>query len=116
MAHIFNVSFTNKLEAIRVCVLSHFSHVQLFVTLWTTACQAPLSKGFSRQEYWSGLLRLPPEDLHNPAIKPTPLMSPALAGGFLTTSSTWEAPRGRIALRLNVQAKLLGLEFKLYRY
>ena len=38
-----------------VCVLSHFSRVQLFVTLWTIACQARLSMGFSRQEYWSGL-------------------------------------------------------------
>ena len=36
-----------------VCELSHFSCVQLFVTLWTVACQAPLSLGFSRQEYWS---------------------------------------------------------------
>ena len=39
-----------------ICTLSHFSHVQLFVTLWTVAHQAPLSVGFSRQEYWSGLL------------------------------------------------------------
>ena len=38
-----------------VCMLSHFSHVQLFVILWTVAHQAPLSMGFSRQEYWSGL-------------------------------------------------------------
>ena len=39
----------------RVCMLSHCSHVQLFVTLWTIAHQAPLSMGFSKQEYWSGL-------------------------------------------------------------
>ena len=38
-----------------MCVLSHFSHVRLFVTPWTVAHQAPLSIGFSRQEYWSGL-------------------------------------------------------------
>ena len=37
-----------------VCMLSHFSHVQLFVALWTVAHQAPLSMGFSRQEYWCG--------------------------------------------------------------
>ena len=37
-------------------MLSHFSHVRLFMILWTVACQAPLSMGFSRQEYWSGLL------------------------------------------------------------
>ena len=47
--------------------------------------------GFSRQEYWSGLPCPPPGDLPNPGIEPTFLMSSALAGGFLTTSATWEA-------------------------
>ena len=51
-------------------VLSHFSHVRLFVTPWTIACQASLSMGFSRQEYWSGLPWLPPGDLLNSGIKP----------------------------------------------
>ena len=51
------------------CMLSCFSHVQLFVILWTVDCQAPLSMGFSRQEYWSGLPCPPPEDLLNPGIK-----------------------------------------------
>ena len=76
------------------CVLSHFSHVWLFVTLWTVACQAPLSMGFSRQEHWSGLPWPPPGDLPNPGIKfmsLTYISSPALAGGFFTTSTTWEA-------------------------
>ena len=50
-------------------VLSHFSHVWLFVTLWTVACQAPLSMGFSRQEYWSELPCCPPGDLPHPGIK-----------------------------------------------
>ena len=45
---------------------------------------------FSRQEYWSGLSFSPPGDLPEPGIKPTSLMSPALAGGFFTTSTTWE--------------------------
>ena len=54
-------------------------------------CQAPLSMGFSRQEYWSGLPRPPPGDLPDPGIKPVSLMSPALAGGFFTTSAIWEA-------------------------
>ena len=54
-------------------------------------CQAPLSMGFSGQEYWSGLLCPPPGDLPNPGIEPLSLMSPALAGGFFTTSATWEA-------------------------
>ena len=56
-------------------VLSHFSCVQLSVTLWAVAHQGPLSTGFSRQEYWSGLPCPPPEDLPNPEIK---LRSPEL--------------------------------------
>ena len=77
----------------RVCVVSWFSHVQLFATLWTIACQAPLSMGFSRQEYWSGLPCPPPGDLPNPGIEPASLTSPALAGGFFTTDTTWEIPK-----------------------
>ena len=50
------------------------------VTPWTVACQAPLSMGFSKQEYWSGLLFHSPGDLPDPGIEPT---SPALGGGFL---------------------------------
>ena len=55
------------------------------------AHQAPLSMGFSRQEYWSGLLFPLPGDLPDPGIEP--IMSPALAGGSSTTSGIWEAPR-----------------------
>ena len=47
--------------------------------------------GFSRQEYWSGLPFPPSEDLHDTGIEPVSLMSPALTGGFFTTSATWEA-------------------------
>ena len=65
-----------------VCVLSCFSYVGLFVTLWTIACQAPLSMGFSRKEYWSGLLCPPSGNLSDPGIEPVFLMSPALAGSF----------------------------------
>ena len=54
------------------------------------ACQALLSKEFSWQEYWSGLLCPPPGDLPNPGIEPESLMSPTLAGGFFTTNSTWD--------------------------
>ena len=64
-----------------------FSRVWLFATLWTVACQAPLSMGFSRQEYWSGL----PCNLPSTVIEPASLMSPVLVGGFFTTSATWEA-------------------------
>ena len=49
-------------------MISHFSRVRLFVTLWTVAHKAHLSMGFSRQEYWSGLLCLPPGDLPDPGI------------------------------------------------
>ena len=52
----------------RTHMLSLFSHVQLFVTPWSVAHQAPLSMGFSRQEYWSGLLCAPPGDLPDPGI------------------------------------------------
>ena len=51
-------------------VLSHFHPIQLFATLWTVVLLAPLSMGFSRQEYWSGLPFPFPGDLPNPAIKP----------------------------------------------
>ena len=61
------------------------------VTLWTIAHQAPLFVGFSRQEYWSRLLCPPPGDPHDPGIKPRSPVSPALGGGFFTTSNTWEA-------------------------
>ena len=79
------------------CVLSHFSCFQLFVTLWTVAHQAPLSVGFSRQEYWSGLPFPSPGDLPNLGIEPVSLTSPALGGGFFTTSATWEAPTRKFA-------------------
>ena len=73
------------------CVLSHFSRVQLFATPRTVARQAPLSMGFSRQEYWHGLPCPPPGDLPDLGIEPGSLMSPALSGKFFTTSATWEA-------------------------
>ena len=57
----------------------------------TAARQAPLSMGFSRQEYWSGLPCLPPNNLPDPGIEPVSLTSPVLAGGIFTTSATWEA-------------------------
>ena len=68
-----------------------FSHVQLFVAPWAVAHQAPLSVGFSRQEYWRELPRPPLGDFSDPGIKPVSLTSPALAGRFFTTSATWEA-------------------------
>ena len=61
------------------------------VAPWTVACQAPLSMGFPCQEYWNVLPFATPGDLPDPWIKPTSLVSPALAGRFFTTSATWEA-------------------------
>ena len=72
------------------CVLKS---LQSCPTLWDSmdcSVQAPLSMGFSTQEYWSGLPCPPPGDLPDPGIKPTSLMSPALAGRFFTTSATWK--------------------------
>ena len=71
-------------------VLSCFSCVLLFETPWAVALQAPLSMGFSCQEYWSRFSFLSPGDLPNPGIEPMSHKSPALAGGFFTTSTTWE--------------------------
>ena len=64
------------------------SHVQL-LTLWTVACQAPLSMGLSRQEYWSGLPCPPPWDLHDPRIELASLASPVLAGRIFTDCATY---------------------------
>ena len=71
-------------------MLGHFNGIQLFVTLWTVAQQAPLSMGFSRQEYWSGLPCPPPGDIPNPGIKPASYLS-CIAGGIITTWAAWEA-------------------------
>ena len=68
-------------------MLGRFSHVRLFVTLWNIVLQAPLSIGFSRQEYWRGFPCPSRGNLPNPGIKPTSLTSPALADMFLTTST-----------------------------
>ena len=78
-------------QVVCVHVLSHFSRVWLCATLWTVACQAPLSMEFSRLEYWSGLTFPSPGDLPNPGIEPASLASHALTGWFFTTSATWEA-------------------------
>ena len=73
------------------CMCVKLRHcVWLFTTPWTVACQAPLSMGFLRQEFWSGLPFPSSRDLLNPEIKPTSLLSPGLAGMFFTSSATWE--------------------------
>ena len=76
------------------CVLSRFSCDLLFATLWTVAHQAPLSKGFSRQEYWIGLPCPPPVELPKPGIKSVSLTYTALAGEFFTPNAC-EALKGK---------------------
>ena len=71
-----------------MCVLSCFRRVQLFLTLCTVCCQAPLSMGFSRQEYWSRWPFPPPGDLPDPGIEP---VSPALQVDSLPLSQ-WGSP------------------------
>ena len=73
-------------SAMHVCVLSRFSRVQLLGTLWTVACQAPLSMGFPRQEYWNGLPCPPPRDLPDPGIKYKSPEAPALQADSLPLS------------------------------
>ena len=73
-----------------LCVKSFQSYPTLFDPM-TAAHQALLSMGFSKEDCWSGLPCLPPGDLPDPGIEPTSLISPALVGGFFTTSATWEA-------------------------
>ena len=81
-----------------VCVYVHAKSLQSCPTLCNPmdySPQAPLSMGFSRQEYWSGLPCPPPGDLPDPGIKPISLMFPALAGRFFTASAAWEALESR---------------------
>ena len=79
-----------KLLSTRACVRAKWlqSCLTLHHPMDCRARQAPLSIGFSRQDYWSGLPCSPPGDLPDPGIKPLSLMCPALAGGFFTTGAT----------------------------
>ena len=88
----------------QACMPSYFSHVQLFATPWTVAHQAPLSMGFSRQEFWSGLPRPLPCHLPNPGIEPR---SPALQADSLPSEPPANPPtvlaksnKNRLALEL----------------
>ena len=78
-------------QCVRPCLLSRFSHVWLFVTLWTVAHQALLSMGFSKQEYWRSLLQ-GIFSIQGLKLCPESVTSPALAGRCFTTRATWEAP------------------------
>ena len=95
ICRLFNDGHSNRCEVIYIVVLIcislivrltifscaySLSHVRFFATPWTVACQAPLSMGFSRQGYWSGLPFPSPSDLPNPGIEP---VSPALQADSL---------------------------------
>ena len=87
-------NYTCTLKNICITVYEHAKLLQWFWLLetpWTAGCQAPLCMRFSRQQHWSGLLCSQLGNLPNPGIKLKSLMSPALAGGFFTTTATWEA-------------------------
>ena len=86
------VSLTKQLLTLpyTVCACSVASIMSDSATLWTVARQNSLSRGFSRQEYWSGL-PCSPGDLPYPRIEPTSLLSSALADGCFITSTSWEA-------------------------
>ena len=75
---------------VHASVLNCFSRVRFFATLWTVTCQAPLTMGFSRREYWSGLPCPSPGDLPYPGVETASLAPPALTGGVCTTE-----PSGR---------------------
>ena len=75
------------------------SCVRLFAAPWTVARQTPLSMGFFRQEYWSGLPFPSPGDLPDPGIEPGSPTSPASAGGFFITSATWKADQSALEIR-----------------
>ena len=108
--------FATSAYAVLCAVLSH---VQFFATPCTVALQAPLSKEFSRQEYWSGLPFPPPEDLPDPGIRPGSLVSPSLASRFFTTASprifsfknySRNSPGGRVA-KITSSSQCRGPEF-----
>ena len=88
--------FKDSLTSFLACVRA--KSLQSCLTLRPhVARQAPLSMGFSRQEHWTGLPCPPPEALPNPGVEPKP---PAMAGGFFTTSTTWEAPASFSAFQI----------------
>ena len=76
------------LRDLAVCVLSHFSCAQL-CDLMDYSLPGSSAHGIVQQEYWSGLPGPPLGDLPHPGIEPESLMSPALAGGFFTSSAIW---------------------------
>ena len=83
----YNWHIKSTITSLKWSKVKSLSRVQLFVTPWTVAYWAPLSMGFSRQEYWSGLPFPSPGKLPNPETEPVSL---ALVGRFFSTSASWE--------------------------
>ena len=107
----YGINRTYCFSSGHVWVLSHFSRFWLFATLWSVAFQAPLSTGFSRQEYWNGLPCPPPGNLPNSGIEPKSLKSPALVGGFFTIKATWEAlSSGHAGIKRQLKCELIILK------
>ena len=82
-----------KIPVLKLCVCVRAKSLQSCLTLRNTLDSSPPGSsvhGILQQEHWSGLLCPPPEDLSDPGIRPESRTSPALAGGFFTTSATWE--------------------------
>ena len=88
-------------------MLSCFSHIRLFLTPWTIVCQGPLSVGFSRQEYWSGLPCAPVGDLQNSGIKPG---SPALQAYSLPSEPPGKPLTLIRAMEMNRHSRVWGLQ------
>ena len=82
---------------VKSCLYCFLIPIRLFVTPWTAACQAPLSLGFPRQEYWSELPFSSPRDLPNPGIEPR---SPSLAGRFFTTDQPGKPLNSHLSIYL----------------
>ena len=91
--HIYDHTLTHIHKPTCAYMLSCFSRVRIPESLWTIAYQALLSSGFSSQEHWSGLPCPPPGALPDQRIESTPLIPPALADRFFTTSTTWKTPK-----------------------
>ena len=107
--HCTKNSFNMSISAIDY-VTQWLSHVRFFTTPWTVTHQAPLSMGFSRQEYWSGLPFSTPRDLPDPETEFTSLASPAMASGFFTTGQQIIIPN--LQMRSWRFSKIKGFDHK----
>ena len=102
----YNLLITENILVLLLFLLSHSVVSGSLQLHGLVAHEAPLFMEFSRQEYWNGLQFPTPGDLPDPGIEPTSLVSPALAGGFFTSRTTWEAYIG-IIRKLKMQKNKL---------